>query len=1036
MATGLGRLTVDMILRTGLFDAGLDKAARKAKQTTKQISDDAQKAAEVTKAAFSSLSGVIGGAIGTLSAGAVVKKVIDNTIQMEREQTQLAAVLRSTGEAAGYTRTQLNLMAGALADDSTFSTGAINQAQTTLLAFTGIMGNEFVRAQQAAADMAARTGMAFTASSETIGRALDIPSKGLTALTRQGFRFTEAQAKIALQLENSGRVAEAQAIILDALEESYGGAAKAARETFGGALQGLSNTIGNLLTGGEGSLEEARIAVEELNSALASPEAQQAYASLVSSIIEGSTALIKVLTAIPWEYTADAVIALSTVIGARLVASLASSAISFVAAAIPVVRYNIAVIALSSSLSGASTAMGVLSAASAAAGRALAVVGGPLGAAIIAGTALYAVINSATRSNDDYKKSLEALNGPIEEVTKRLQDMTRDQRQSSLAAAEAAVDAQKKVVVQSIRELENELAAALSGQFIGSNAQFDGFLANIQEAITNGESLYDVLKKGEQAGFISDTAILSVIKYSSEVDNQRKELVNLEGRAREVAAAISAIGASAAGAASGVGVLTEEMARALESGSDYAQKLADRLITAGLKTETQKFDAMVKAGQLAFESEERMNEVRKQALEYDKRITASSKTASSEAKKQATEIQSVLDKLLPMEKITRDYQKEQEILNNAQKTGKINSEQYAVAMVNLNRQRDEAVRNLIPEEIKRMKELENTFNSTMASTQRQTELMLATLGMGKDAKELAQNLGQVEEKYRRIAETMALSPQGASEQDLAILADYMAQEMAMVESAHARKMELNESWLFGMQSGLQAYIDSVGSTSEQVAGLMTSAFGHVEDALFDLVTKGELDIGGLLRSIGQDVVRMLIQMGTQMAANFLMAQMFGTAATATASLQGAAMASAYAPAAAMASLASFGGNAIPASAGITTTVGLAQGLAFAGMFDNGGFIPSGSYGIAGEIGPEIVSGPAYVTSRNDTARMLQGSANQSGNGDTIVQFYGNPDAVQSVDTDTNEFGQRVIRVMLNDLAGGGEYSTSLIRSTNVQRVPR
>lgn len=50
--------------------------------------------------------------------------------------------------------------------------------------------------------------------------------------------------------------------------------------------------------------------------------------------------------------------------------------------------------------------------------------------------------------------------------------------------------------------------------------------------------------------------------------------------------------------------------------------------------------------------------------------------------------------------------------------------------------------------------------------------------------------------------------------------------------------------------------------------------------------------------------------------------------------------------------------------------------AFAGMFDKGGRIPSGQWGIAGENGPEVVRGPAMVTSTRDTARALQGGSGQ------------------------------------------------------------
>ncbi|WP_084864019.1 hypothetical protein [Salibaculum halophilum] len=45
---------------------------------------------------------------------------------------------------------------------------------------------------------------------------------------------------------------------------------------------------------------------------------------------------------------------------------------------------------------------------------------------------------------------------------------------------------------------------------------------------------------------------------------------------------------------------------------------------------------------------------------------------------------------------------------------------------------------------------------------------------------------------------------------------------------------------------------------------------------------------------------------------------------------------------------------------------------FLGFLDKGGMIPSGKFAIAGERGPEIVTGPAQVTSRRKTADMLSG----------------------------------------------------------------
>lgn len=44
---------------------------------------------------------------------------------------------------------------------------------------------------------------------------------------------------------------------------------------------------------------------------------------------------------------------------------------------------------------------------------------------------------------------------------------------------------------------------------------------------------------------------------------------------------------------------------------------------------------------------------------------------------------------------------------------------------------------------------------------------------------------------------------------------------------------------------------------------------------------------------------------------------------------------------------------------------------FAGAYDKGGYIPAGKIGLVGEYGPEFVQGPANVTSRKETARMLE-----------------------------------------------------------------
>lgn len=63
-----------------------------------------------------------------------------------------------------------------------------------------------------------------------------------------------------------------------------------------------------------------------------------------------------------------------------------------------------------------------------------------------------------------------------------------------------------------------------------------------------------------------------------------------------------------------------------------------------------------------------------------------------------------------------------------------------------------------------------------------------------------------------------------------------------------------------------------------------------------------------------------------------------------------------------------------ASAGLVAGMAIGElsggSKGFAGMYDKGGYIPAGQYGIVGEYGPEIVNGPAHVTGREETARKL------------------------------------------------------------------
>lgn len=289
----LGTLTLDLVAKIGGFESGMDRAARTADKKTREIERAAKARAKEIEKAFEGIGSVISGAIAGVSVGAVFTKFITETKNAEQEQAQLAAVIRSTGQAAGWSQDRLNDMADELSKSSIFSAGDINQAQTRLLSYSNVVGETVPKAMQAVLDMSSRLGMDLKQSSETIGKALDVPSQGLSALSKQGFRFTDDQKKLVEQLEKTGKTAQAQGIILDALSSSYGGAAAAARDTFGGALAALQNNIDDLLTGDSGSMSQMKESVEVLNRTLTSDETRAAFQTFTGWLAEISSKVIQ-----------------------------------------------------------------------------------------------------------------------------------------------------------------------------------------------------------------------------------------------------------------------------------------------------------------------------------------------------------------------------------------------------------------------------------------------------------------------------------------------------------------------------------------------------------------------------------------------------------------------------------------------------------------------------------------------------------------------------------------------------------------------
>ena len=165
-----------------------------------------------------------------------------------KAQADVRNAIEKTGGAAGLSFEQMAKAASDLQKNSLFGDEVIlKEATSQLLTFTNITGDEFLRAQVMAADLSAKIGAeGLQGAAIMLGKALNDPKVGLMSLSKVGVSFTESQKSVILGLASVGRHAEAQAFLLDVLEEQYGGTAAAAAKAGLGPIQQLGMRFGDI----------------------------------------------------------------------------------------------------------------------------------------------------------------------------------------------------------------------------------------------------------------------------------------------------------------------------------------------------------------------------------------------------------------------------------------------------------------------------------------------------------------------------------------------------------------------------------------------------------------------------------------------------------------------------------------------------------------------------------------------------------------------------------------------------------------------
>ena len=193
------------------------------------------KQALIAGAAFFGARAIIGGLKAATRAAA----------EQELAEKKLEAVLKSTSHAAGMQADELKKLASSLQTSTMYGDEAIMGAESLMLTFTKIGKDVFPDAIETVLNMSTAMGTDMQSSVIQLGKALNDPIAGISALSRVGVQLTDTQKEQIKAFEAAGDTASAQKVILGELETQFGGLAKAAGDTMAGSMAKAKNAMGD-----------------------------------------------------------------------------------------------------------------------------------------------------------------------------------------------------------------------------------------------------------------------------------------------------------------------------------------------------------------------------------------------------------------------------------------------------------------------------------------------------------------------------------------------------------------------------------------------------------------------------------------------------------------------------------------------------------------------------------------------------------------------------------------------------------------------
>lgn len=379
----------------------------------------------------------------------------------------------------------------------------------------------------------------------------------------------------------------------------------------------------------------------------------------------------------------------------------------------------------------------------------------------------------------------------------------------------------------------------------------------------------------------------------------------------------------------------------------------------GQNSEAAKVRYAIETGEIGKLLPEQEKLLLKYAEEKDAKVAAEKATksaAAATAKAQAAAGKGVPEALSTFAKLYAQYdpaaeaaralQKEQVQLQLAMDKGKISQEEYGKALAQASTNYAAAIKGA--QGLTQAEQYRAQLEKQLSTQRTQYSLEAAGVGMGDQQSQRLQQRVQLEQQTNdrilQLRTELANATTEKQRQDLQAQIDLTNEYLPLqIEAMQAGWAQMDQAMLNPI-NGWTAAVQNFGTQAMDIAGqtqsIFSAAFNTISTDITSAIMSGTLSfstLGDIGKNVLREIIAGFVKMGVQMVVNAALSATLGAASTAATAALAGTTAAAWAPAAALASLASFGGNSIPAAAALTSTTALASTLAVIPGFATGGY---------------------------------------------------------------------------------------------------